>query len=298
MEYGIPYSLVTPSGTLTFNPSPSNQDGLYLSDVQGLDGGEVRLQTTPLPQRDGAYVFDSYRGALYPTLTGFIRAGTTSARTTFMDSLKGLTDSIRAADGTLKFTPSGQSQRQLAAVRLAAPVQIGNGSGILKTFQLQLVAGNPLVTAVAGSSGQVLGSSIAATGGALSFVYSFPFGFGDFASATAPITPGGNAPAWPVVTLLGPISSPTIKNQTTGLLVRFPGLTLAATDTLTVDMFKQLAYVNADPVGSSNSRLSYLDFTVSTFWSLTAGVANTILVSGTGYSAGTTCTVSYNDTWI
>jgi hypothetical protein len=106
-ETGVQYRLVTPGGTLTFNPSPSNQDGLYLEDVQGLDGGGVRGAVVPLSQRDGAVVFDSYRDAAYPTLTGFIRASTVAARTTIMDSLKGLTDSLRFADGQLQWLPSG-----------------------------------------------------------------------------------------------------------------------------------------------------------------------------------------------
>lgn len=290
-EFGIPYSLVTPAGTLTINPTPMNQDGLYLSDVAGLDGGSVRSIANNLPQRDGAYVFDALRGAMYPTLTGFIRAGTTSSRSTIMDNLKSYTESIRTADGTLKWTPSGQSQRQLT-VRLAADVQIGNQAGILKTFQVQLVAGNPLTVAASGSSGSfgVLTGSIAGT---FSFPFYFPIGFGNPLGALLTVTPNGNAPAWPTFTINGPVTAPAMYNATTGKILSLPTLTLAAGDVLTVDMYNETATLNA----ATNSQIGLIDFSVSEFWSLAVG-ANSVYVTCSSATAASAASLTYSDSYV
>lgn len=288
-DYGVTYTLTSTAGVLTFNPTPSNTDGLYLSDVGGLDGGNVRSSVEPMPQRDGAIVFSAYREAAYPTLTGFIRASTTTARLTLQDQLRGYTDPLRTSDGTLAWVGQDAVTRQLT-VRLLAPVAISNGVGILKTFQLALVAANPL--AVSSSLSTTAIASPTATGGSFKFTFSFPFTFGDYAAGSSTITPAGTAPAWPTVTVTGPITNPTITNVTTGLYVSFPGLSVGAGQQLVVDMYNGTAYI-----GTSNVT-GYIDQAHSTFWSLTAGTANVVRVGGTGYTGATSASVAYRNTYI
>jgi hypothetical protein len=288
-EYGITYTLTTPAGTLTFNPSPSNTDGLYLDDVQGLRGG-VRGAVVPNAQRDGAVVFDSYRDAAYPTLTGFTRAATLVARTTLLDNLAAITDAIRFADGVLAWTPSGSVQRQLI-VRLIGDPQIGNGNGLQKTFQLQLVAANPLPVAAAVSSGAF--ASLAA-GGGLTLPFSLPFTLGDPTGGAVTITPGGTVATWPVITINGPITAPIVQNATTGKLLSLSALSVAAGDVLTIDMLNELVYVNSP----SNSKVGLIDYAISDFWTLTNGVANSVRLSGSNTTGATGGTVTYHDAYL
>jgi hypothetical protein len=280
-EYGITYTLTTPAGTLTFNPTPSNTDGLYLSDIQGMDAG-VRGAAVPLAQRDGAYVFDSYRDAAYPTLTGFTRASTLAARTTLIDNLRAITDSLRFADGTLSWNPSGypgiDGTRSLT-VRLIGAVQIGNDGGVMKSFQLQLVAAYPFAR---NRSTAVAFTPLTIGGGALSFPFSFPFTFGDVNLGTVTVTPAGTVATYPTFTIIGPIAAPIVSNLTTGKKLSLPGLTVQTADQLVIDMLNQLIYVNS----KTNSKMGFLDPVLSDFWTLSAGVANQVLVSGAGVSGG------------
>src|SRR4051812_48782893 len=118
-ETYIPYTLVTPAGTLTFN-AVDGSSGYYLSDVAGLDGGSTRHTEFSLPQRDGALILDTLLGASYITLVGEIRITGTDSLTTrksLMDTLAGFMDSIRKADGTLSFTPTGESDSRYYTVR-------------------------------------------------------------------------------------------------------------------------------------------------------------------------------------
>jgi len=289
-EFGITYTLTTPGGTITFNPSPSNQDGLYLSDVQGIDGGAVRGSVVPLAQRDGAFVFNSLRDAAYPTLSGFSRAATLATRTTLFDNLMQACDSIRPADGTLSWTPSGSTARSLT-VRLIGPVQVSSGAGILKSFQVQLVAASPFPVGGASVAGV---SSLALLGGALAFPFTFPFTFGDQSAGTATITPGGNHDSFPVLVLTGPLSSPIFTNQTTGKLLSLPGLFVAAGSTLTVDMLNQTIDLNV----AGNSQIRFMDVAASDFWALSAGVANQVRVSGGNSDVPTSCQITWRPSWV
>jgi hypothetical protein len=118
-EYSIPYTLTTPAGVLSFNPTPGNVDGLYLTEVAGLDGGDVRSSIEPRPQRDGAIVFDAYRGAAYPTLTCYVRASDVATRQVLQDQLRVFTESIRTADGDLQWLPSGATHTGSGAATLS-----------------------------------------------------------------------------------------------------------------------------------------------------------------------------------
>jgi hypothetical protein len=288
-EFGVTYTLTTPAGTLTFNPTPSNQDGYYLSDVQGLDGGNVRTAVSDLPQRDGAYVFDSQLGPMFPTLTGFMRCSTLSARTTLMDNLKAALNTIRFADGTLSWTASGDGAARSVTVRLAAAPQISQHGGIIKSFSFQLVAANPFTKR--GSSNVNL-SSFASSGG-VSLPVTLPFSLGGQNAGSVTITPGGTAPAWPVITINGPIASPVISNLTTGKVLYLPGFTMASGNQLVVDMWNELVYLNA----AANDQIGFVDATSSDFWSLTNGTPNLVQVSGTSIDPATTGgSVTYSDT--
>ena len=100
-EIAIPYQLETPAGTISFN---AEGDGYKLTAVDGLDNPTIRSSMQNAPGRDGAILFDSYRGARQPVLEGYIRfTGTDMAqRLIYEDMLRGYTNSILRRDGTLR----------------------------------------------------------------------------------------------------------------------------------------------------------------------------------------------------
>ena len=68
------------------------------------------------------------------------------------------TDTIRLADGTLRFTPTGAPQRE-CTVRPYERVQISAGEGVRKEFQIALVAADPRVYGSALKTAEALFSS-------------------------------------------------------------------------------------------------------------------------------------------
>lgn len=293
-EIAIPYELETPRGTLEFNPTPIPGDNyLRLSAVEGLSGGVVRSTVEPVPQRDGATVFDAFRGAMYPILRGQVKAADLTDRRERIEELEALTDSILRADGILRWTPTGAAERRLT-VRLLEAVQISAGPGVIKEFQLALVAGDPTVYAeleqTADSAALTVGG-----GGAEVFPHGFPYSYGDFSGGgNVNVTNGGTVPTFPIVEVYGPITGPAVYNVTTGKVVSFPGLSIGAGDYLEVDMRRETAELNGSP---DVNMIRYLDVAGSEFFALEPGV-NAIRLSGTGFDAATIARVKWRDAYL
>lgn len=265
-EIYLGYSLDTPLGTLSFNPDPN--EGLYLTDVAGLDGASLRASSQNLPQRDGAYVFDAPRGARYPVLSGEIRVlSTLAARLTAMEQLTQYTDSIRRSDGTLRWTPTGLTERG-CTVRLLDAITI-TGQGVLKTFQVPLIAADSKAYSTTQSSANRTGTG------------------------TLSITPGGTADTYPVIQIHGPITNPVVTNTLTGELLDFTGTTIGSTTTYVIDC-KNETIANL----SGTNEIANLVPSTSVFFPLYCSAANSLSLAGSGTSGATTLTVSYYTAYV
>lgn len=266
-EVYLPYALVTPLGAINFNPDPN--EGLYLTDVAGLDGATMRSDVENLPQRDGAYVFDTLRGARYPVLTGEIRVlSSLAARLTTMDQLVQYTDAIRVADGSLTWTPTGLSDQRVVTVRLLDAITI-TGQGVLKSFQIPLVAADSLAYSATQQS-----SNRTTTG-------------------TLNVVVAGTANTWPVITIHGPITNPVVTNTLTGETIDMTGLTLGTTVSRVVDC-KAETVVD----GGGVNKISDLVPATTTFFPLYQGVTNPISLAGSGTGANTKMTVAFNNAYV
>jgi hypothetical protein len=294
-EVAIPYTLVTPAGTITFNPTGSQSDGMYLTDVSGLDQPTPRVAVDNRPQFDGGIIYTSWFGPRYPVLTGSMRYLTTGfavGRRPAEDALRAALASILRADGTLTWTPSGGSARQVT-VR-AEQMQISNEQGPLKGFQIALVAVNPTVVE---STGQSVNASALTGGGspAWGFPFHFPFGFGNASSGgKATVTNLGNAPAWPVITVTGAITAPLIQNNTTGLQISLPALNMGDGDTLVVDCYAQTVLLN------QVQGIQYIDPVASTFFTIDPNALvgpQEIHLYGNTFDSLAGMTVAFSNSW-
>jgi hypothetical protein len=109
-EYSIPYAIDTPMGTLEFNGTGFPR--MELNDVSGNDGGALRTGIDDRPGYDGSSVRDAYLSACYPTLSGEIHSAGAEGvyegvRRQYEDRLRDYLGSIKRADGTLRWLPSG-----------------------------------------------------------------------------------------------------------------------------------------------------------------------------------------------
>lgn len=106
-EYGVPMTLTTPRGVVTFNAIGG--DRYLLSDISGLDMPNIRTVGEPLPQRDGVAVYDSFFGARTPVLAGQIvpASGSTTTRREMEDYLRSCLRSLVNGSGVLSWDPEG-----------------------------------------------------------------------------------------------------------------------------------------------------------------------------------------------
>jgi hypothetical protein len=290
MEYGIPVTLETPRGTLTFNDFAA--DDHYRLSAFELNK-PLRKAVVGAPVTDGALVFPGYDEAAHPILEGQIKTADLTVRSTMIDRIRAWPRSLKGVEGILRWTPTGKATRRMLVELLEdVPVRGAPGS-IIKTFQIALVAAEPTVYA---DAEQTADTSALTTdsGGDLSFPHSFPFSFGGASSGgTVSVTNGGEADSYPTIRVYGPITGASLRNATTGKRLVFTALVLGAGDYIEIDMRRERVLLNGD-VAISYSR--YVDPTLSEFWPLVPG-ANVVSLSGSGFSATTKARVVWRDAY-
>ena len=154
MEIGVPMSLQSSYGTLTFNDLEDGA-GLSLPNgngylVQAIAGGVYPAIRNPVdnrPNRSGGIVHPFWKGAKIITLSGLVVASLPIYRTTLDDHLRGVTNALLEVAGTYRWTPPLAAQRS-HVVRLLSGVEIlgqsgsGGMSAAPKQFTIELVAGD------------------------------------------------------------------------------------------------------------------------------------------------------------
>ena len=106
-------------------------------------------------------------------------------------------------------------------------------------------------------------------------------------SVSVTVTNLGDFETRPQLTVTGPVTSPAVVNATTGQAISFSGLTLAATDSLVVDLSTRQALLNG----------IYRPADISSAWWVMPPGTTTVQVTGTA-STGSTMTVAWRDAWI
>lgn len=314
MEYSCRYDLVTPAGTVEFNRFDLAAR-LQLSGVEGIAAPALRTASSSRVARDGDVIYPSYRRGRYPVLRGQVvpsgasSAQATTSRDTLIRALLAALDSIRGADGTLKWTPSatGAAARQLTVRAWQEPQVSG---GWLKEFQFGLAAGDPtvvaqteqstdssLLNAAAGAETWTLGTGAAAkawTLGTSGAAKDWSLGLGT-TSGVATVTNGGDADAWPVFRIVGQVGGAVrIENLTTGRALYFDSLSVPAGSYGEVDTWAETAYLNSD---SSLSLLGGLNSATSQFFPLVPG-ANDLRLYADSYDATAMLTTLHRNSYV
>lgn len=112
--------------------------------------------------------------------------------------------------------------------------------------------------------------------------------------AVAVNNPGGT-PAHFVAKLYGPCTAPRLVNETTGEEITFTSaLVLAAGEYVEIDTRDRSAYLLSM---SSLSRLTYIDFTVTSWWRLEPGEQQVRYAPGVS-AAGSVAVITYRPSWL
>lgn len=303
VQYGVKYTLTGPDGTVAvFNdPTDPNYVGvLDPANCSGFDSPEVRENSDDLVQMDGGIHGDFFYGRRPVTLAGKIyNVATTTERNQKITLLQRATNAVRAvAGGTgpaaangnarLTWTPDGGEQvfidlRRQQPLRVTGPWD--------KDFQALMVAADPRIYSFSLYTTTVLASG---GGGATGFGFpmTFPLSFGA-ASPTGQISAEnqGDAISYPVLTLTGPGTNPTIVNNTTGERITL-NYTLNAGETLVVDTLNKTILFNGN-----TPAYGALDYVNTQWWGLIPGVNDLRLLFFT-FSAGASLRVDWRDAWL
>lgn len=285
-------TLATPTyaiGNLLINATDGNgvSWGVNPGGVQGwFDGPGVKLNQAQWPRYDGSARSQSFRDVRAITLTGWGKAPTRAAAQAARDAFTGnfagggqYTLTV-ADDGA---TPGDRAQTRFAIVELGdAPKCTPAANGCEFDWQLILSAVDPRKYDVSTRTGLTTlpmfsGGLDWTTGGGLSW----PLNWGSTVSnGTFGLANPGTADTWPVFTLTGPLTTPTITRQDTGQ-------TLAYNDTLAVG---DVAVITSSPYNRSTVLNGVIDrsgvISTAQWFSIDPGSLATIVLSSATSGAG------------
>lgn len=133
----------------------------------------------------------------------------------------------------------------------------------------------------------------------MSFPATFPVAFSATQAAGATVVGNlGSIPAHFRARLYGPCIGPRLVNETTGEEIAFTSdLSLAAGDYLEVDTRERTAFLTVNGSSSQVSRLSSVDFAVTSWWRLEPG-SQVIRYAPPLASAGAAAVIDYRACWL
>ncbi len=133
----------------------------------------------------------------------------------------------------------------------------------------------------------------------VSFPVAFPVAFSATQAAGATVVGNlGSIPAHFRARLYGPCIGPRLVNETTGEEIAFTSdLSLAAGDYLEVDTRERTAFLTVNGSSSQVSRLSSVDFVVTSWWRLEPG-SQVIRYAPPLASAGAAAVIDYRACWL
>lgn len=294
MELSIAYEITGPDGTRAVvgncDEALADVDFVgYLDPENGitglLDTAEVRETSNDLVGGDGATHGAFWLGRRPGTIQGLLLPNAEMPTVNAAEAkLKRATRALRA-DGTLKWTPSGDTIERMLRFRRQQPVRITGRRP--KQFQAALVSADPYVLSAAENTVTLTPTTSAGEIG-ISSPISSPLGSALDVTAATVVTNAGNAPTWPRFVIEGPIQNPTIVNNTTGQETVLQ-IILAATEQLYV--YPELGAVLFDGEGRYSAVADSNEW-----WQLGPGATDVRLLAA-AYSAGAELTIHWRHAW-
>jgi Siphovirus-type tail component, C-terminal domain len=265
----------------------------YIDDLQihgGADYGLTAFQvgspapravTDLRPSEHGATDDTRYYGPRTIEVVGRILADSTADLWPLADALKA---ALRLGSWhVLKFRRAGLTQDERCLVRVDSPVDMPLvlGSTRMLQYGVSLFAADPRLYSDTLSSGSY-DPTDSGTGG-LAFPLDFPLDF-DVAdgSAQLSVVNEGTISTPPSFTITGPVTNPTIDNDTTGESIYTQELALASGDILTLDVATRTVLL-----AGTTSRPDLIDVSRTDWFYLATGT-NLLRLRGSGMSAGET----------
>lgn len=296
MELAIAYVLVGPDGTRIVvgngDPATSDSDWVgYLDPENGisglLDGADVTENVDDIVQGDGGVQGPNWRARRSGTIQGVIspNAGIVTAET-YIQKIKRASAALRG-DALLTWTPSTDGIRRRLRLRRQAKPAFGGRRP--KTFQLAMASPDPLILSDVEQNTTIIPGAAAGELG-----YPDP----ELDPITSPANVSGQGSVqnlgdqatWPRFRISGPITNPTLLNNTTGKRI---DLTYALQAGEFLDVYPERGVVL---LGGSQDRYAAYQFATSEWWQLLSGV-NDIRLLAASYAAGAQAIIYWRHAW-
>lgn len=280
---GITYTPPTGAGPATdleFGATDANGTDWALLNWQGMGGVSTAGQVVQRAGDHGAWATPQFYGPRTLTLTVHATAKTQALR----DAARAFMQQAIPVSDLALFRWDEPTPVQMR-VRRSGPITETYASLLDVEFTVPLVAPDPRkYSTVLRQASSTQASVAAGLAPPLTPPFTLPAGAPPMYTAC---TNAGSFETRPTVTIGGPISGPAVVNVTTGQAISFSGLTLAATDSLVVDLSTRQALLNG----------IYRPADISSAWWVMPPGTTTVQVTGTA-STGSTMTVAWRDAWI
>jgi hypothetical protein len=270
---------------ITFGGSGSPYQILSVEGLEGLPG--IRNQDDNRGYQDGMFSGrDFLGGRTISIIFQTFASGGNSAQTNFNTIQAKL---LPQTSGTTPlyfiFPPSGE-QFVNARVRVLRTSVDPNYTYGMITSQVEFFCPDPNYYDSTQQSASL--SVSAAPGRTYNRTYNLVYGFGSYTTLTNVVNSGW-ATTYPVITITGPITNPTLGNVTTGQYLLLSG-TFANTDTLVIDLYNKLITLNGV---SARNLLS-----TGTWFAAPAGTSQYYLTGSFTTSGLTAATVTWYNAYI
>ena len=289
IQWGVKYTLTGSDGTIAvFNDSTDpNYVGILSPDSSGLDSPDIRESFDDIPEGDGAVHGTFFKGRRPVILSGVIRHTDATDRNTRIDRLRRAAGLNTLEDSILTWTPDGGESLMLR-LRLNQALRVVGGW--VKSFQIPLIAEDPLIYSESLNTTEITATTTVEFGREYPRVY--PLDYGALpAVGQGNVTNEGDVTSPPILRVYGPGQNPAITNMATGETITLL-YTLAAGDYLHIDPLKGEVLLN----GVLN-RYSAVDLSSTSWWGLEPGT-NDIRLRYFSYSTGAKLQVDWRDAYL
>lgn len=266
--------------------------GMYIQPpILGLEMPNLRLSSYERPNVDGAFVPSQLYGGRVVSFTGFVGGGSIAAYRANRRTITSLFK-IRRSDevllaNTFKFKTMDDLELQIDCYTnlFSFPDHnLSNGK-----YQVHLFAPKHEIYSQAVNSETIYIHS----GGGMAIPTALPMDMSVDGSIEATLVNAGNIEAYPTVTFYGPLTNPTLTNETNGDVMNLT-YTLTSGQRIVVDTKNHTALYYSSDVDTTGDNV--LDDISGDFLRLASG-SNTIKLTDSVYNASGRVQLSWRDTY-
>lgn len=281
-------------GNVTLEGVPADPHDCYLlQEVEGIDGPEIRDQIEPRPDRDGDDLGPQFAGGQQLVISVLIVSPT---RAGLRDRERALRSAVRAGTGTWVARLTGRQQdpeplelpvRVAGTFPFRSPDSVDHRGAFMKPAKFGLRS--PSAT-WSGSSRNAVQVDPPASSGGLVFPLVFPMSFFASSAPGTVIVGAGDARAWPVLKVHGPVQAPVLEHLSSGATL-WIATNVPDGGVLEVDTAAKTLLLGGE------SRYQDLDRGASGWWGIDPGV-NEVRFRAAAFSGAARLVVEWRDSYL